>query len=43
MGGEVTYMCHISRGGCELLMVAQSYVLDVLDGSRMARCFQVFQ
>ena len=43
MGGEVTYMCHTSKGGCEPSMVVPMLCLDVLDGSRIARCLQVFQ
>ena len=42
MGGEVTHMCHTLRGGCEPLMVVLVLCLGVLDGSRMARCLQVF-
>ena len=42
-GGEVTHMCHTSRGGCEPLMVVPVLCLAVLDGSRMAVHLQVFQ
>ena len=40
MGGEVTYIHHISRGGCEPLMVAPALCLGVLDGARITRHLQ---
>ena len=43
MGGEVTYMCHILRGGCDPLMVAPVLCLGILDGARMTGHPQRFQ
>ena len=42
-GGEVTYMHHISRGGCDPLMVVSVLCFGILDGARITGCSQMFQ